>query len=348
MQNDSQKSLIKTAIVGLDGHGVTITNAAVNTGRYDIRAVFDVNEKLMSEKAVELGCDTASSYEALMARDDLEAVVLVTPNTLHRWQTELAIDRGLDIFIEKPIANTVRDGAAMIEAAARAGRKLIVGHNMRFSRTTPVVRRLIESGELGEVVTVEIHYSADNTQRMSHDAWRFNPDECPLLPVMQLGIHGIDVIQHVVAPLDEVFAYSNSVTVRPEVVDSLVAAVTFENGARGTIVSNYCTQVAFQYLIAGTKGSVFFTPHRLWFRHAVDTNSQGEGPFAEEHNFLDRPQENYTLQMDAVADGLQTGRFAGASAEEALRALAVVEALQMSAERRKPIRIEEILSLASS
>jgi predicted dehydrogenase len=165
---------------------------------------------------------------------------------------------------------------------------------------------------------------------------------------MQLGIHGIDVIQYLVGPMSEVFAYSNSVTTRPEVVDSLVAAVSFENGARGTIVSNYCTQVAFQYLIAGTKGSVFFTPHRLWFRSAPDTNSQGEGAFTEEHDFLDRPLENYTLQMAAVADGLQSSTFAGASSDDALRALAVVEALNASSKQHQPVRIEEILSATTS
>jgi predicted dehydrogenase len=183
---------------------------------------------------------------------------------------------------------------------------------------------------------------------MSQDAWRFNPDECPLLPVMQLGIHGIDVIQYLVGPVSEVFAYANSVTTRPDVVDSLVAAASFENGARGTIVSNYCTQVAFQYLIAGTKGSVFFTPHRMWFRSASDTNSQGEGRYTEEHDFLDRPLENYTLQMAAVADGLQSDTFVGASSADALSALAVVEALHISSEEHRPIRIEEILSPTTS
>jgi predicted dehydrogenase len=80
-------------------------------------AVYDPKEEETSLSAERFGCEVARSYDDLIERDDVEAVVLVTPNHLHLEQTLEALDRGLHVFVEKPIANTVADGLRMVEAA---------------------------------------------------------------------------------------------------------------------------------------------------------------------------------------------------------------------------------------
>ena len=274
----------------------------------------------------------------LLDRDDLEAVVLVTPNAFHRPQAEAALAAGLDIFVEKPLANTVADGLAMIEAAQAAGRMLMVGHNMRYGRSTRAARRLIAEGRLGQIVSFDVHFSADNTRRLPPDAWRMQPDQCPLLPVMQLGIHAIDLVHYLIGPVEEVFAVTRSVTTEPGVIDSVGATLRLAAGPVGTLVSNYCTPVFFQYRIAGTEGWLRCTPHQYWFQPTEHADGEGEGP-VESGDYRAYDLERSVKMLEAFAASVRQRKPPEIDGWVGLRALAVVEALQHSSERGTPERV---------
>jgi predicted dehydrogenase len=331
----------KIGIVGLGGHGGSIQRSAENTDAIEVAVVCDTNDEEVQKSKRRFNCEGVNDYADVLRFDGLDAVVLVTPNHLHLEQTLAAFDKGLDVFVEKPIANTVDDAVKMAAAAREAGVKFVVGHNMRYSRAYWRMRELVQEGRLGDIISTEIHFSADNTRWMPKDVWRLRPELCPLLPVMQLGIHGIDLVQSMVGRIQEVSAMGGSYTTQPGVIDGLVAAVRFENGRLGTLVSNYCTQVAFDFRLSGTEGTIFSTPHRGWFRKATDANSQGEGP-KERFDFLSYDGESYTLQMQAFADVLAGKDFTGASVSDAISALAVVEALHQSVEHGKPVHVAAI------
>lgn len=336
--SETQLEPVRVGLVGLGGHGRTICDAAEASGLIEVRAVYDTDTALAEEMGARFGCAVAPEYETLVLRDDLEAVVLVTPNSLHRRQSEAAFARGLHVFVEKPIANTVADGHAIIDAAARGGRRLMVGHNMRFGPAIERVKDVIAQGRIGEPVSVELHFSADNTHRMDPGAWRLQPDQCPLLPVMQLGIHGIDLIHFFLDTITEVYAFTRSVTTAPGVIDSVSASFRLGSGVVGTMVSNYCTQILFEYRIAGTLGSVRGTPHRFWFRANADTDGHGDGP-VEELDFSERDRESYRRQLDVFAEAVRTDLPLHPDGWDGLRALAVVEALQRSSETGRPSEV---------
>ena len=194
---------LRVGIVGLGGHGGNIQRATALAERLDVVAVCDPNQEQLDASTERFGCPGFASYDEMLDSTlDMDAVVLVTPNFVHRDQVEKAIAAGLHIMVEKPVANTVADGDAMIRAASDAGLVLYVAHNMRFSRVYDTVREFVESGRLGKIVTAEIHFSADNTRWLPKDAWRLDPDLCPMMPVMQLGVHGIDVVQSLIGRID--------------------------------------------------------------------------------------------------------------------------------------------------
>ncbi len=332
-------------IVGLGGHGRTIQRAADAARNLQVAAVFDLDEAEAQAAARRFGCAAAaSSYEALLARDGIEAVVLVTPNHLHRPQAEAALEAGKHVLVEKPIANTVADGRAMIEAAEKAGCVLMVGHNMRRGRAARLARRMIGEGRLGRIVSIDMHFSADNMQRLAPETWRLHPDQCPLLPMMQLGIHAIDLVHYLAGPVDEVAAHTRAVFGRQGVVDSVTATFRTEQGPLGTLVSNYCSPITFQYCIAGTEGLLRCTPHTLSFRRAADTNDRGETP-EDVRDFTAHDLESFILQMEAFGEAVHTGKPPETDGWAGLRALSVVEAMQQAAETKasQPVpRFEEI------
>lgn len=329
---------VRVALVGLGGHGRTIRDATGAAGNLEVVAVYDPNDAEASAAADQFGCPAAPSYGALLERDDLEAVVLVTPNHVHRAQAEAAFARGLHVFVEKPIANTVADGRAIIRASEQAARVLAVGHNMRFSRSARLAKEVLAQGRLGEVVTVEVHFSGDNTRSMPREAWRLRPDQCPLLPVMQLGIHALDLVHFLLAPIADVQAFARSVTTQPGVVDSVAATFRTDGGATGTMVSNYCTPVRFEYRISGTEGSLRCTPHHASFQSSASPDGAGPGP-PEEHDFSAFGRESYDLQMADFGHAVRQGTAPVSDGWSGLQALAVVEAMAESVERGGPASV---------
>lgn len=329
MTESNSLTPVRLGLVGVGGHGRAMQDAIEETDVVDLRAVYDVDEAVMEEAVAQFGCDAAPSYEALVARDDLEAVVLATPNALHRPQAEAAFEAGLHVLVEKPIANTVADGHAMIETAEAADCLLMVGHDMRRSRAPRKTRRLLEEGRLGEVVSMEIHFSMDTVRRLSPDSWRLQPDQCPLLPIMQLGIHGIDLVQYFFRPISEVFAFTRSITTPPDVVDSVAANFRTRDHIQGTLISNYCSQPTFEYRITGTEATLRSNAHKLWFRRGEDTDVHGGGP-AEMEDFSAYSHESYTRQMEAFGRAVRQGADPETDGWVGLQALAVVEALQHS------------------
>lgn len=337
-KRDDDLRPVRVGLVGLGGHGRTIQGAVDQVDGIDVVAVYDLDEDETAAAARRFSCDSVRSYEEMLRRDDLDAVSLVTPNALHRSQTEAALAAGLDVFVEKPIANRVADGLAMVKAAEEAGRVLAVGHNMRFSRSIVLARKRLEEGALGEPVTVEIHFSSDTGLRLPPASWRLRPGECPLMPVMQLGIHAIDVVHFILRPIRSVFANSRSVVSPQGVPDSVTAVFRLDGGVDGTLISNYCTQIRFEIRISGTEGTMTFTPHRFEMRRSADVDGLGEGP-AETHEFGAFSHESYALQIDAFARAVRDGSRPSVDGREALAALAVVEALD---ESTRSGRVEEV------
>lgn len=316
---------VRVALVGLGGHGRTIQDAAYQADSLRVVAVFDVDEREMEAAGRRFGCSTARSYEDLLREDGLEAVVLATPNALHRAQTEAALNAGLDVFVEKPIANHVDDGLVMVRAAEETSRILAVGHNMRFCRSINAAKATIEDGVIGQPVTMEIHFSADNVLHLPKESWRLRPDECPALPIMQLAIHAIDILHFILSPVRSVFAWGRTVAAPPGVLDSVSATFRLEDGLEGVLISNYCTEVRFEFRLSGTEGTLFFTPHRYALSRTGPRDRTEE---VEDFSEFDR--DSYLLQLEAFARSVRDRSRPPIDGWDGLKALAVVEALDGS------------------
>ena len=91
-----------------------------------------------------------SDYRELLVRDDVDAVVIATPEYAHREAVQAAAERGKHILLEKPIATTLEDADAIIEAASRYGIKLMMAHVLRFDARYAQIKAAVDAGkELG-------------------------------------------------------------------------------------------------------------------------------------------------------------------------------------------------------
>ena len=333
MESQVSQTPVRVALVGLGGHGVTIQDACYNASNIIVGTVYDPDDEVAIQAAQRFNCPIAPSYEALIRDEAIEAVILTTPNYLHRTQVEAAFEVGMNVFVEKPMANTVSDGLIMVEQAEAKGLVLMVGHNMRYSKAARKAKQWIKAGRLGKIVSTEIHFSSDSGLRLNEDAWRNRPDLCPLLPVMQLAVHAFDLIHYLVGRIEEVVTHTRSFASKPGVVDNAVAIYRLEDGTLGTMVSNYCTPVLFEYRIAGTEGIMRCTFDSFSF-------TSRDGRIIEEDDFNATAFDSYTRQMEAFGEAVAKHTVPETDGWVGLQALAVVDAMQQASISTQPQKVQ--------
>ncbi len=132
---------------------------------------------------------TSMTVEELLASDAVDAVTVCAPNHLHRRFAEAALRAGKHVFCEKPLAMTVEDADALVQAAEATGRVLMVGHVTRHMPLYMAVAEILESGRLGSPQAAYVNRMHSSEGRW----WRMNP-EIGGGVVFDLLVHDLDLL----------------------------------------------------------------------------------------------------------------------------------------------------------
>ncbi len=327
---------IRIGILGVGGHGHTIRRSIHACKDFEIVACFDPNSEALNEAVAELGCVTADSEEAILQNPKIEAVAIVSPNHLHRRQAEMAAASGKHIFLEKPIANTVEDGRAIVKAARKAGVILQVGHHVRKYAAFRYARQLIDSGKLGKIVAVEGNFTAPSGLEQTVPAWKTQKASCPVVPLMQLGIHGIDTLHYLLGPIVEGVSYQRHALMAGDTLDSSVSLFKFQNNVLGTFSSHYVARHAFYIHLFGTEYNAF-----LEFKSATLTRLANWRDEKQTIVFTEPDDQPYKDEMCEFARCVREGTEPEIPGEMGLQNLLVLEALIRSAELGKSVPVPQ-------
>ena len=144
------------------------------TDEMQIVAVCDVREKHLAEGAKRAGdVETFTDYQKLLARQDINAVVIATPNLLHKEMVIAALDAGKHVMCEKPMAVSVDECKAMKEAAAKHPEQVVLyTMQMRYSPRWAELRKVIDSGRIGKAKQLIFIESRGDWNR--GDVWQYD------------------------------------------------------------------------------------------------------------------------------------------------------------------------------
>ncbi len=154
--------------------------------------------------------DCYTDLEAMLARGNLDAVLLLTPVGQHHAQAIRCLEAGLHVFCEKPLAVSVRAARAMVDTAARLGKTLGVAEGVFYDATVRFQRFAVERGEVGDVEMVLMGgfgtdaWSPD--QMVARTPWRHRKLEAGGGPSIDIGVHQFDHIRTVAGEVAEVMA----------------------------------------------------------------------------------------------------------------------------------------------
>lgn len=191
--------MFKVALIGLGNMGeLHLRNCRVIDGTR-VNAIAD-KSKSSQRKARSYGVHRVySDYRELLTKEEADVVVVTVPNFLHKDCVTLAAESGKDIFVEKPLANTVRECEEIKRAVQKNGVRLMIGHNFRFFDCVTEVKKLIDEGVLGDIKIVTFEYVCNGPFTSSSEPrripeWYFEKEKLGL-GIMDTGYHLID-LQH--------------------------------------------------------------------------------------------------------------------------------------------------------
>jgi scyllo-inositol 2-dehydrogenase (NADP+) len=260
--------------------------------------------------------------QQLLAQEDVEAVLVLTPIALNAPTALAALRAGKHVIMEKPIARSVAEGQALVATARDAGLRLFVMEHLAYRQADYQLAALLAAGEIGDVMLWNRiqHVDADPAQgdlRYEHTPWRKEADY-PLGALFDGGIHLIASLNNVFGPPETVVASGRRL--RPEFgeYDHVTMMFGYENGVTG-VLSHAISLTAAQnfFHIHGATGVIIVEPGRL----IVEKPGQP-------HKVIDLPAENPRANMwHELVRTYQEGRDPSYSAEEGVRDVALLETM---------------------
>ena len=227
-------------LVGYGAWGKCHAQAIQGTPGCELRAVCAATEETCKTAAVETGAIVYGDYRDLLARADLDIVDIVVPNYLHEEVACSALDSGRHVLLEKPMSTGIASCDRILQAAKKAGRRLLIGHEMRFSAMYARMRDLIDSGQLGEPRYVLVDLWRRPYRSGSH-GWRLDPTRVGNW-TLEEPVHYFDAAAWYLDGAGEpssVYAYGNrsdsSQPYHPDINDNFTALVTYPHRAYAVI-----------------------------------------------------------------------------------------------------------------
>jgi len=201
-------------------------------------------------------------YQEMLALEELDAVSICTPNYLHAPMTIAACEAGKHVLCEKPMATTLTDAQAMIDAAAKNRVILMIEQAKRFTPQVEVAKSLLRMGVIGDILAVRSkfgHWGAHTWSPLG--SWFFEREKSGGGVLIDLGIHHADLINWYTEGMQVesvVGMLSSAANKQWEVEDYAIGTLRFTSGAMASLEVSWCTKPPFDGTeIVGTKGTLF-------------------------------------------------------------------------------------------
>ena len=247
-------SELKVGVVGMGRFGRLHARVLSELPGCRLSALCEIDEPTLRECGQEYGVEALyTDLGAMLDGEDLDAVDIVTDESVHGRQAMLCLERGKAVFVEKPLATDGDEAEAVAALSRDTGLPVVVGNISRFDPRYALLRRELEAGKFGRVALVQ-------AKRSFSRAW-FAGFGSRVHPVFESMIHDIDlVLWYLPSPVRKVYAQAASGTGEDGVPDTLVAVLTAEDGAIAALQSTWLVPDAAPITLAGTPAS----PLDLW------------------------------------------------------------------------------------
>jgi predicted dehydrogenase len=350
--NAQNENRLRLAIIGTGRRGWAHLAILKALPQFQVVALADPTPPNLDRGAgLAPGAKTYSDYRKMLAEQkDIDAVVVVTPSFLHSEITIAALNRGLAVLCEKPMATSVEDANKMIEASQKSGKLLYIGFQKRLVPVTSKMRELAAAGAIGEIEMV-----SGNLWRgdWNPESWKYTDPKTGVSTnwryltftqgsaLLEDGIHELDSFNWIIngkatnGRIARVTASGgNNVFKNRETVDHVAAMVEYENGVKLTFElclfapnagpgSRRMVIIGSEGVMTPENGKVAIRPHKQGETRYVD--AVDNTPKAATSNAIGSAPDSETYQQYlAFEKSLRTGAAPPVNPEEGKTAVKLV------------------------
>ncbi|MCY4063982.1 MAG: Gfo/Idh/MocA family oxidoreductase [Chloroflexi bacterium] len=313
---------MKVIQVGIGGMGNTWLRAVQRSPRVEFAGFVEIDDEIARAQAAAYHLDSSLIFETLsaaLATVEADAVINVTPPEIHREICVSALEAGLPVLTEKPLAGNLEDARAIVAAADATGVLCSVAQNYRYRPLTQTIKAVLAGGELGAAAAVRCEFF-----RGPHfGGFR---EEMPQPLIVDMSIHHFDLMRF--------FLDSDAVAIRARSWNppwswfagdaSAAALIEFANGAQASYTGSWCSQALetswnADWRFECERGVLLALDDRLYAQRLLRVG-EGERGLASVHEDkreipligMEREGQDYLLQefYEAVTGGASTGTAA--------------------------------------
>jgi predicted dehydrogenase len=331
---------LRAGVIGLGAMGANHARVYAELPGVELVAVCDTDPDRLEAVTGRHGARGYSAWADMLANATLDIVSVAVPTRAHAAVALAAIDAGVAVMVEKPLAATLPEGETLRDRAADSGVLLTVGHIERFNPAVIELKRRLNAGELGRVFQVHARRVGPFPQRVRDVG-----------VVLDLAPHDIDVMRFLLESEVERVQAETEQRINTEREDMLAGVLRFENGVVGVLDVNWLTPTKIRELsVLGERGMfvVDYLARELTF-FENDHPQDDRGDWAARHlkgvsegarrAIPIAKVEPLRAELEAFAAAVRTGGPPPVSAEDGLAAMRAAGALLESARRGAPVAV---------
>jgi predicted dehydrogenase len=327
---------VRVAALGMGWWSDVLADAIKRSDKLEIVSCFSRSADKREAFAAKYGCRPATSYEEILTDPSIEAVINTTPNNVHLETTEQAAAAGKHVFLDKPIANTAREGLAIADVCHRAGVVLALGYQRRRESHFRWIKSEIDAGRFGKLVQAECNISRDRLGRFDLSSWRYTAAGMPGGVMLQIGIHYVDVLEFLMGPVKSVSAQLAQLVLPGDNPDVANMILRHENGALSNLTASYASASEYYMMnIYGKEASAYYDLFS-GLRHLKRGETKAQ-PIPTTAN------DTIREELEEFAHCVRTRTKPETDGYWAARNLAVIKAGAKSAREGRVVEVAEIL-----
>lgn len=331
---------LRIGIIGLGRMGGNHYNVWSRTDRARVVAIADPDRARYEDVVGPAQSEVAyhAKWEDLLSRDDIDAVSVVCPSSMHGEVAVAALDAGKHAIVEKPLATTVPDAMAITAASERAGKILTVGHVERFNPAAVKLKALLADGRLGKIYRVH--------------ATRVGPLPTRIMDAgvsLDLATHDLDLMEWLTGETISEITAASSRFAHSMHEDMIHGMIRFrDKGPQGLLDVNWLTpEKRRELVVIGEEGMLraswvtqdLFMTRSAGIAVGWDQLAQLRGDAEGEMvRFAIKKEEPLRAELEAFRDAVLEEGPPPVPAIAGARALANALALRESAAQRRPMR----------
>ncbi len=330
---------VKVAIIGLGGVAqlVHLPNL-LKIKSVVIQSVAEIKTNRLNAIAEKFNIpERYKDYRELLAKSNVDAVIVATPTALHK---EIAIDclnAKKELLVEKPIARTFKEATAIVKAAKKNNKKLMVGMNLRFRPDTLLLKSLIQSKEIGDPFYARAVWIR---RQSSEEKWFMRRGDAGGGVILDLGISLLDLSLWLMDyPNVKTVQTQNFYQSRKTLEDTSISFIRCNNSKLINIETSWALPVEkdlFQLTVYGSNGSVTSTPLHLYKK--VENQIVDLKPtLSESPSQLFK--KAYLNELKSFVGAVRGLNPVFSSGEQAVERLRVIEAMYKSADSNQEVKI---------